>query len=216
MESVNHPSAPSSTQPDLTADVVRLQTNFPLLSRRRDLPPETRQAHSRLLEAIVSEGRLPVDLDPSAVSALAAVDVIVADESGVVGAYPFSLIPTAHRVTIDGTIEVNAMCAIDAVAIAPVWGLPTRTDSQCAVTGVPIRIDQGHDGAVSEPAGVRLGIRWQVPQGSASTSMCREMVFLSDAAVARGWQGVGGDASVYTLEEGIEFGRRFFAPLRAD
>lgn len=213
---MSHPSAPSSPGVDVSGDVARLRSNFPLLARQRALAPDLRQAHRHLLNTIVHEGRPPTDLDSSGVRTLAAEDVIVADENGITGAYPFSLTPTAHRLRIGDTVEVYAMCSIDAVAVAPVWGLPTRIESTCAFTGVSIRVDQRQDGAGSDPGDVRLGIRWQVPQGSASTSMCREMVFLAGPDAARGWQEDGGEASVYTLEEGIEFGRRFFAPLLVD
>lgn len=213
---MTHPLAPSAPGVDLVRDVARLLDNFPLLTRQRAMTPDLRRAHRHLLNTIAHEGRPPTDLEPWAVRTLAAEDVIVADEHGITGAYPFSLMPTGHRLRIGGKVEVYAMCSIDAVAVAPVWRLPTRIESTCAYTGVPIHVDQQPDGAKSDPGDVRLGIRWQVPQGSASTSMCREMVFLAGPDAARGWQEDGGEASVYTMEEGIEFGRRFFAPLLVD
>jgi Alkylmercury lyase len=42
-------------------------------------------------------------------------------------AYPFSGRPTAHRVRFPGGHEVDAMCAIDAVGIAPMFGEPTTS-----------------------------------------------------------------------------------------
>lgn len=205
-----------SATPDIAADVARLQEIFPLNARQRSMTEHVVREHRRLLNAFAREGRPPTDLDPLVLERLAAEDAIVVDEGLVTGAYPFSLVPTPHRVRIDGNATTYAMCSIDAVAISPVWGLPVHIESVCAVTGAPIRIEQNGNRGVSDPGDARLGIRWQAPCGSASASMCREMVFLAGPRVARHWQEEGGEASTYGLDEGIEFGRRFFQPLLTD
>jgi len=41
-------------------------------------------------------------------------------------AYPFSRTPRGHRVLINGTHQVEAMCAIDALGIAPMLGPANR------------------------------------------------------------------------------------------
>lgn len=206
----------AATHPaDVAEEVARLQQIFPLLARQRSLGEAAKRTHRRLLATLALEGRPPADLDAAIVERLAAEDVIVMDAGRMTGAYPFSLVATPHRVWI-GTTGIYAMCAIDAVAISAVWKVPTRIESECALTGTPIRVDQDPGSASADPSDLRLGIRWQAPRGSASTSMCREMVFLADPSVARRWQQGGGEASIYTLDEGIEFGRRFFAPLLVD
>jgi hypothetical protein len=43
-------------------------------------------------------------------------------------AYPFSGRPTAHRVRFPGGHEVEAMCAIDALGIAPMFGEPIEIE----------------------------------------------------------------------------------------
>jgi mercuric reductase len=176
---------------------------------------EAKRTHRRLLAALIREGRPPTDLDPAIVDRLAAEDVIVTEAGRIAGAYPFSLVATPHRIRI-GDTSIYAMCAIDALAISAVWKVSTRTESECAVTGAPIRVEQQPGSVVAEPSDLRLGVRWQAPRGSASTSMCREMVFLADPSVARRWQRDGAEASIYTLQEGVEFGRRFFDPLLVD
>lgn len=212
---MTHLSAHDPPTPDIAADVARLAANFPLLARQQSMGREVIREHRRLLDGIAREGRPPTDLDSAALERLAAEDVIVVDEGRVTGAYPFSLAPTPHRVRMGENATTYAMCSIDAVAISPVWGIPVHIESVCAVTGAPIRIEQNGDHGVSDPGDVRLGIRWQAPCGSASASMCREMVFLADPFVARRWE-EGGEASTYSLAEGIEFGRRFFQPLLID
>jgi hypothetical protein len=67
-------------------------------------------------------------LDPDEVlGALARDDLVHTDhESRPVVAYPFSARDRGHRVLIDEIHEVEAMCAIDALGIAPMLGLPIR------------------------------------------------------------------------------------------
>src|SRR5262245_57001160 len=67
-----------------------------------------------------------VGLDPDqALATLARHDLVHADESGrPLVAYPFSAEPRGHRVCIDGKHRVQAMCAIDALGIAPMLELP--------------------------------------------------------------------------------------------
>jgi hypothetical protein len=61
---------------------------------------------------------------------LAAEDLVHFDDNGEVRvAYPFSGRPRGHRVLIDGRRWVEAMCAIDALGIAPMLGLPVEISS---------------------------------------------------------------------------------------
>jgi hypothetical protein len=61
-------------------------------------------------------------------------------------AYPFSGCPTAHRVRFPGGGEVDAMCAIDALGIAPMFGEPIEIDSRDPVNGDEIRARVTGDG----------------------------------------------------------------------
>ena len=199
---------------DIPAEVARLETNFPLPARRRRLPADARDAHRSILMSYVTTGTPTIDLDTHLVEALAAHDLIVVEDGCIVGAYPFSTRPTGHHLLIDQTIEVDAMCAIDAIAVAPVFGVSTEVRSSCAQSGRQLQISQDpHAAPKAEPNSVHLGIRWQVPVGSASTSMCREMVFLADAENATAWAASGGEASVYDLNEGVEFASLLFDHL---
>lgn len=202
----------------------RLGSQLPLAERQRALPPGHAVIHRAILGSFARVGAPPdrselaamADTDPGVIlERLAVDDLVVLDDGAVVGAYPFTLEPTAHRLVLEGTVEVNAMCSLDAVAVAPVFDRDVEIRSSCAVTGVPIRIHQrGSSMLDADPGGLRLGIRWLQPTGCAAHSMCREMVFLSDAETAASWRGPDPDgAGVYDLDEGIEFGERFFGPL---
>ncbi|HET8605471.1 MAG TPA: alkylmercury lyase family protein [Gaiellaceae bacterium] len=103
-------------------------------------------------ELAAAAAALGVDL-ARALATLARLDLLHRGGDGEIAvAYPFSGQATAHRVSIDGADEVFAMCAIDALGIAPMLGLPTEVVSSDPVSGgeVWVRIDPG-DGAWWEP-----------------------------------------------------------------
>jgi hypothetical protein len=62
-------------------------------------------------------------------------------------AYPFSGRPTAHRVHYPGGQDVDAMCAIDALGIAPIFGEQIEVASRDPVSGDEIRARVAPDGA---------------------------------------------------------------------
>ncbi len=102
------------------------------------------------------DGRARVlELDPAGTLALLArEDLVHTDERGaILVAYPFSARPRGHRVLIDGVHQVEAMCAIDALGIAPMLDLPVEVTSHDPRTGteVWVRLDPG-EGAWWEPA----------------------------------------------------------------
>jgi hypothetical protein len=72
-------------------------------------------------------------LDATALGELAAADVVHVVNGVAAVAYPFSGIPTPHRVELDDLLAVYAMCAVDGSA-CPSWPAgtarsvpPTRT-----------------------------------------------------------------------------------------
>jgi hypothetical protein len=80
-------------------------------------------------------------------------DLVHLDATGrPVVAYPFSAEPRGHRVLIDGERWVEAMCAIDALGIAPMVGLSIEIYSRDRVSGseIWVRLDPS-EGAWWEP-----------------------------------------------------------------
>ena len=83
-----------------------------------------------------------------ALETLAREDLVHRDADGeVTVAYPFSGRPTAHRVRFPDGQEVDAMCAIDALGIAPMFGEPIEIDSRDPMSGDAIRVRVPPDGA---------------------------------------------------------------------
>ena len=84
----------------------------------------------------------------SVLGQLADADFLCLDHAGqITVAYPFSALPTPHRVQIAGHATVFAMCAIDALGISAMTGVPVVIESADPSTGQPITLNV--DGASS-------------------------------------------------------------------
>lgn len=206
--------------------LTRLDLVLPLAERQAALPAELAAAHRLILHGLVEQGRMPGDgelrpvlagRDPAtSLARLAREDLIVVDGGGTpVGAYPVTIRETPHRIHT-GDHSLFAMCAIDALSIAPVFGREVRIESVCRHTGTAIRVHQRGRSLLSAMPSEDLwtGVRWQAPQFCAAGSLCLEMVFLRDRETARDWAAQWSEpVSLLTLEQGIEFGTTFFQPL---
>src|SRR5436190_4698596 len=92
---------------------------------------------------------LELGLDPDeALAALARDDLVHTERDGrPVVAYPFSARERGHRVLIDGLHEVEAMCAIDALGIAPMLERPIEIRSRDPISGGEIHVQLHPEGA---------------------------------------------------------------------
>lgn len=114
--------------------------------------------------------RLGLDAERALVT-FAQEDLVHFDRPGEIAvAYPFSGRPTAHRVRFQGGHEAYAMCAIDALGIAPMFGEPIEIASRDPLTEEAIRVELEADGMGSwqpSEAVVVCG-----PSGSGSSESC--------------------------------------------
>jgi alkylmercury lyase len=93
--------------------------------------------------------RLGVDLE-SALATLAREDLVRLGADGEIAvAYPFSGRPTGHRVRFANAHEVEAMCAIDAPGIAPMFGERIEVASRDPLSDEEIRVRVAPDGEAS-------------------------------------------------------------------
>ena len=94
-------------------------------------------------------------------------DMVVFSETGEpVGAYPFTLEAREHKVLVNGH-EVHAMCALDALAVSPMFGMKTQISSKCRIAGSSVVIHQSgktidnpevaDDGLIFSPNAKRMG-----------------------------------------------------------
>lgn len=209
------------------AAIARLTTQLPLRQRQLALPPAHAALHRAILRMLALQGRAPDatelstilarDVIEGALARLAADDLVVLDAAGhcPVGAYPLTTEDTPHHLRLNG-IAINAMCALDALAVAPMFGTRVRVDSRCHVTGdaIALEMDSEHILRADPSPQVHLGIAWQTPCGHAAHSLCREMVFLRDPAIAAAWQGDDDEShSIYPLGQAVAFASGFFRPL---
>jgi len=202
-----------------------LNAVLPLAARQVALAAPLRELHRHVLASFAQTGRCPRSptlaarvapalLEP-ALRQLASLDLLVLDDAGEIsGAYPYTLEKTPHAVTLDD-IELHAMCAVDALAIAPMTGRTGVIRSSCHQCGVPIVITQRDEEL--DPARVRdeihVGIAWRDPGGCAARSLCREMVFFCGAPHAAAWQAGQPRHSVLQAAEAIALAKAFFLPL---
>jgi hypothetical protein len=156
----------------------------------------------------------------SALETLAREDLVHrgADEEIAV-AYPFSGRPTAHRVRFPGGYEVDAMCAIDALGVAPMFGEAIEIESRDPLSGDEIRARVAPDASVEwspESAVVVAGaIR---SQGDACGGCCPVLNFFASAANAQRWLTEHPEVrgSSISMREAAAAGRAVFGDVTVD
>jgi hypothetical protein len=204
----------------------RLQGILPLKERQEDCSKEVKELHQHVLRSFVTQGRIltreemaqHVSNLEDAVNVLQGHDMVVFSGDGEpVGAYPFTTEEREHKVQVNGH-QVYAMCALDALAVSPMFGMRTQITSRCRITGDPIRIEQSGETIENpdEAGDIYFGIIWGAENADSccADSLCMEMMFLKDGKTAREWLAAdSANREVFTLPEAIEFGARFFVPL---
>lgn len=209
--------------------VDTLNSLLPLAVRQQQLDPELRHLHQLILRTFVEQGRpLPITdaadhlahhSVQQAFQLLAKQDLIVLDveQQMIIGAYPMTYEVTPHIVEVNGH-AINAMCALDALAVAPMFGVATSIKSSCVISGEPvfIRMFGEQVESLEAPADLHVGIRWQSPCGAAAHSLCRDMVFLGGQAAVDKWQQRSEvEGSVFDIPAAVAIGAAFFRPLPA-
>jgi len=146
---------PALALPDLDLNKARAATA---------LTPPARHLHQWVLTSFVETGHAPPradleamardhDIDPGpAWSELTGRDVLAVDEQGEIrAAYPFSPVPTRHQVTWDGGTGVHAMCAVDALGMSAMLGVPVTITSTEPDTDRIVTVQVEHDTARWSP-----------------------------------------------------------------
>jgi hypothetical protein len=117
-------------------------------------------------------------------------DFVCLDDAGqITAAYPFSALPTRHQVQISGHATVFAMCAIDALGISAMTGLPVVIDSADPSTSEPVTVQV--DGAAStwDPATAVVYIGWTggAREGPSASVCCGYINFFATCTAAAAW-----------------------------
>lgn len=204
----------------------RLISVLPLKEKQEACGQELKELHQKILTSFVENGRIlsreemadQVENVDEAVKVFKTNDMVVFSDNGEpVGVYPFTMEEREHKVQINGH-TVHAMCALDALSVSPMFDMDTHIHSQCRVTGSPVSIQQVGKEIKNkdETAELRFGIVWGAASSCSccANSLCMEMMFLKDGKVADEWLAADEkNREVFTLEEAVEFGSRFFVPL---
>ncbi|MEV6273370.1 alkylmercury lyase family protein [Kribbella sp. NPDC051936] len=158
--------------------------------RRRAIPMDSAQrtAHQRVLRSFAATGQPPDDLPAGVGRALHDLDAIRLTPSGEIAvAYPFSAVPTRHRVRIGDLVDVYAMCAIDALGIAPMLDRDTLIESIDVTTGSPIRVLTRNGRRTWEPAGAVVFVGAEAGGGPSADCCCDYLNFFTDRQSAQAW-----------------------------
>jgi hypothetical protein len=200
-------------------------------ARRARLTEAERELYFWILRRFASDGRpssgevqaaadqLGLDAE-DALATLSREDLVHRGADGAIAVvYPFSGRPTPHRVRFPSGHEVDAMCAIDALGIAPMFGKPIEIESRDPVSGEQIRAWVTPDGAAQwspEPAVVVTGaIR---NQDGACCGCCPVLNFFAAPANAERWLREHPEVrgNVISVSEAAAAGRAVFGDVLTD
>ena len=151
---------------------------------------------------------------------LAREDLVHVDRSGEIAvAYPFSGRPTAHRVVFPTGHEAYAMCAIDALGIAPMFDQAVVVASRDPSSGDDIEVHVAPDGVARwSPQSSVVVAGTTGTRGDSCEGCCPVLNFFASTENAMGWLGdhpaVCGE--VITIEDAILAGRAVFGGVLAE
>jgi hypothetical protein len=146
-------------------------------------------------------------VDPGSVLAeLTGRDVLALDErGGIRAAYPFSPVPTRHRVTWVGGAGVHAMCAVDALGISAMLGVPITITSSEPGTDRTVTVQVDHDNARWEHAtAVVFSGHTRTNNAACCPSVdrtCGHINFFTTPKAAQNWTGEHPDVTGVVLDQ---------------
>ena len=206
--------------------IDRLNKILPLKANQQSMSSEMQQLHRDILYSYVDVGRSltrgeiaqRVDDVDVAVKVLQQKDMVVFDDSGEpVGAYPFTMEEREHKISVNGHL-VHSMCALDSLAVSPMYDVELEINSICHVSGEAVMIRQkGHEVLnASNVEDVYFAINWNAASANSccADSLCTEMIFLKGELIANQWLDEDKEyRQIFTLSEAVEFAAGFFVPL---
>jgi hypothetical protein len=198
----------------------KLLTEWRMKKRWSDMPPEARTLHANILKSYLATGGPPeiTDLNPAMLEDLQQRDLIVVKQGAIHSAYPFSSVPTAHRVHMRG-ISNFCVCAIDALGAPCMAGAAAHVDLECAQCGhkISIRID-GAENVLeqSDPAHARIWAGTVQIEGCAATTQCQSMLAYCSEAHLQEWrsaQPITTNGFSFSIEQAVQAGAAIFRPF---
>jgi hypothetical protein len=159
-------------------------------------------------------GLSPADVS-AALIALHDAGAVCLRDGAVMAAYPFSLVPTEHRVALGG-VTVYANCAVDALAVPPMTDGEARITSECGHCRGPIVVlMRGSRILGSEPAApvVFYPAKECCVPGPAVLTRCPHIQFFCGEDHAARWQQTHREhwGTVFDLAGAAEYAHQHFA-----
>ena len=206
--------------------VIRLNKILPLKQNQLSLSPLMKRLYQDILFSYIHIGRSlnraeittrVKDID-EVINLFKEKDLIVFDGEGEpIGAYPFTMESRVHQLTIN-RFQLNSMCALDALAVSPMFNKPVEITSKCHVTQKIVHVKQTAFEVLNSDEVINLyfGINWGSTSSSCccANSLCGEMIFLKGKDVMFDWLNVDlENRQSFELNEAIEFAARFFIPV---
>jgi hypothetical protein len=167
------------------------------------------------LDSLAVATRLTPEDVKAALAALHETGAIYLRDGTVIAAYPFSLAPTRHRVSISG-LTAYANCAVDALAVPPMADVPAHVSSACGHCGVPVTLTMRGDRILeSQPAApvVFYLDKDCCAPGPAVLTRCPHIQFFCDRDHAGQWQGAHPEhrGTVLDVADAAAFASQHFA-----
>jgi hypothetical protein len=132
-------------------------------------------------------------------------------------AYPFTETETDHRVDLNGR-TLRALCAIDALGVAAMYGSDTTIISRCRHCGKAVQVTTAAAGRELADVNPSHSMVWYdfAYDGSAASSCCPSIAFFCSPSHLQLWQeastnpraGIG-----LSMGEALEVGRAIFGPI---
>ncbi|MGA5215235.1 organomercurial lyase [Streptomyces cinereoruber] len=191
-----------------------------------------RAVHRAVLRHFAVTGRAPEPavLEPIAAEAgrpaaevlaeLDREDFLTLDQDGQIrAAYPFSAVPTAHRVTIAGGALVWSMCAIDALGIPAMLGQDAVITSSDPTNSESVMVTHAGGRTTWEPSTAVVFVGRRGSTGPAAEVCCDRLNFFTSRTSAEAWarrQHPDVTGQIVDQAQAEEIGRQIFGPLLAD
>lgn len=184
-----------------------LRSVFPLERRIAQTTHEARSFYAQVLASWL-RGETPSTsmLPPDTLRTLSELDAIVADINGI-SCYPFNARERGILVQF-GSHTAQAMCAVDALAIARLAGATARISAACCHCQRPVACEVQSDGSLNHEQTDVARVIWQHAvhgTGSCSENLCRDLNFLCNECP------IPTDATVLTLAQATAVGNAFFS-----
>lgn len=184
----------------------RLRREFPLEARVASLPAHLLRAYRAILQSWTKGEPPGIGIEDAALlRALAGLDAILIEDDRI-SCYPFSARDTGIRIAV-GQKSVNAMCAIDALAIPSIMVGVGEIEAACAACGTRLACTVGSESVVRSGDG-HVVIAWGgMPAASSccGKTLCPQIRFQCPGCP------VSPGGNLLSLVDGAAVGTAFFA-----